>query len=122
MQTQSNMTIRIQRNRDFFRSLLQCTKKQRDKNIQLATKDNIDALSEAALNTLKGNVPLESGLKKKLKRHCSRIRQLAHKRVSRKRKKELLVQQGGFLPLLIPAVLTAVGSLAASAIGKAVGI
>jgi len=116
------MTARIHRNRDFFESLLNCTKKQRDKKVKAATKDNIDALSEAALNTLKGNVPLGSKLKTKLKRHCARIRNLAHKRISRRKKKVLLVQQGGFLPLLIPAVLTAIGSLAARAIGKAAGL
>ena len=97
-------------------------KKATRKSAQIGSKDNIDALAEGALNTLKGNVPLESTLKKKLKRHCAKIRQLAHKRISRKKKKELLVQHGGFLPLLIPAILTAVGSLAARAIGNAVGI
>jgi len=116
------MTHRIHRNRDFFQSLLKCTKKQRDKKIKAATKDNIDALSEAALNTLKGNVPLHSALKSKLKRHCTKIRNLAHKGISRKKKKLLLVQEGGFLPLLIPAVLTAIGSLAARAIGNAAGL
>jgi hypothetical protein len=94
----------------------------RKKLIRKASRDNIDALSEVALNTLLGNVPLKDEQKKKLKRHRTKIRQLAHRRTSTKKKKILLVQQGGFLPLLLAPLLSALGGLAGKAIGSAVGI
>ena len=89
--------------------------------IRKASKDNIDALSEVALNTLLGNVPLSNKHKQKLKRHKFSIRNLA-KKLSLKKKKEFLVQKGGFLPLLITPALSILGGLAANAISSLAGV
>jgi hypothetical protein len=112
----------VLRNRDFLQKLLTCKPKDSKKLIKGASKDNIDALSEVALNTLLGNVPLQEKQKKKLKRYHKKIRFLARKRTSARKKKKFLVQQGGFLPLLLTPILSTLGGLAAQARGSAVGI
>jgi|GEM_PF-7030264 len=110
------------RNKGFLNRVHKCKNKERKTLIKNASRDNIDALSEIALNTLLGNVPLKTEEKQKLKRHRDKIRKLAHRKTSTKKKKILLVQQGGFLPLLLTPILSALGGLAAKAIGSAIGI
>ncbi len=72
-----------------------------------------DALSEIAHNTIKGNVKLKKSQSKKLKRHVHTLKQfccIKNKKSLNKRKK-LLVQSGGFLPILIPTIASLIGSL-----------
>jgi hypothetical protein len=117
------MSDRIKRNLNFLKSLLHSKKKKLRKSIvKVASNDNIDALSEAALNTLRGNVPLTSEERRKLKPHSEKLRALAHKKTSIKKKKSLLIQEGGFLPLLLPPLLSAAGAITGRAIATAVGI
>lgn len=115
------MTKCIEENREFLKLLSQSKTHKRRKIITKATKGNINALSELALNTLLGNVPFDSTHKKKLKRHRFSIRHLA-KKISLKKKKEFLVQKGGFLPLLITPILSILGGLAANAISHISGL
>ena len=61
----------------------------------------MDTLSELALNLLIVVVPLEANHYNKLKRYAQKLRALAKKKGSMKRRKQLLVgQQRGFLPVL----------------------
>jgi len=118
------MSSTTERNASFFKTLL-CggkQKKSRQKIIRQASTDNIDALSEIALNLLKGNIPLNTKEKKKLKRHKDKIRKLGKRNVSTKKKKTLLVQEGGFLPLLLAPFLSAAGYIAGRAISTALDI
>ncbi len=72
-----------------------------------------DALSEIAHNTIKGNVKLKKSQSKKLKHHSNVLKQLCclkNKKNIQKRKK-LVVQSGGFLPILIPSIAALLGSL-----------
>lgn len=71
-------------------------------------------ICECALNTLRGNVRLSADQKKRLSKHRKTLRRLACDRGSWKSKKRLLVQRGGFLPLLLAPII---GSLVASLIG-----
>jgi len=116
------MSKGVKRNHQFLEKLHGCGRSERSKLIKAASNDNIDALSEIALNTLLGHIPLREEDKKKLKRNSDKIRKLAHRRISRTKKKILLVQQGGFLPLLLTPLLTALAGLAAKALGTAIGI
>lgn len=59
----------------------------------------IRALSECALNVLKGKVPMTSVRKRKMSKFAPDLRTLASKRGSVTKKKKVL-QTGGFLPLL----------------------
>jgi len=94
-------------------------KGKKKKNLLIkASKDNIDSISEIASNVLKGNLKLNELNKVKLRKHADVIRVLAAKRTPLKKRKEILIQRGGFLPLLIAPFLTAIGSIAASVIAR----
>ena len=62
------MPLRLDRNAHFLRLLFYSRLKK--KLIEHATKDQVDTLSELALNVLKGTIPLESRQFHKLKRHA----------------------------------------------------
>ena len=115
------MTRRILRNKTFLEDVGRSNAIRRKKLIRKATKDNIDALSEVALNTLLGNVPLSPQHKQKLRRHRFSIRNLA-KKISLKKKKEFLVQKGGFVPFLVAPALSILAGLAANALSHLVGL
>lgn len=80
--------------------------------IKTADKELIHCLCECAHNILKGNVPLSSDQKSKLKRHKRILRTLEDKQVSLNKKRSKL-QTGGFLPaLLAPLIGTVIAPLA----------
>lgn len=111
----------LKRNSEFLQSLLSKKGNKRKRLINKASMDQIDSLSEIALNIIKGKVNISPVHKKKLNRHKEKIRKLA-KKISLKARKRILVQRGGFLPLLITPILSLLGALAGKAISKAVGL
>ena len=78
--------------------------------MKVAPPDLIKALSECGLNVLKGNVKLNPAQKKKLCRYKNKLRALAIKKTSMKKRKEIL-QSGGFIGALLTPVLSVLGSL-----------
>lgn len=111
-----------QRNQTFLQQVLKSNPIKRKKLIKTSSIDNINALSEIALNTLKGNLKLTPLEIKKLKRHRKHIRKIAKRSISAKQKRNILIQKGGFLPLLLTPFLAAVGSIAGSAIAHSLGV
>lgn len=99
-----------------FLNLLADSKSEarRKKLIKLASKPDILAISELALNILKGNVPLTGKDLKRLSTIKGQLRKLASRKVEIETKKKVLtskkVLKGGFLPL-IPLALSALGGL-----------
>ena len=83
-------------------------KKRRD-IIRKCDNDLIYSLSECYHNVLKGNVPLTSAHKVKLRRHKHNLRKLSTKKTSIKARKKIL-QRGGFLGALITPMLSVLGS------------
>jgi len=71
------------------------------------------ALSEIAKNQIKGNIKLDKKQSKKLKRHSKLLKKLCLKKdkITLKKRKNLVVQSGGFLPLLLPTVALILGSI-----------
>jgi hypothetical protein len=69
------------------------------------------ALREIAKNTVRGAIKLSPSDIKKLKTHKGTIKSLSKKRLSANRKKKLISQSGGFLPILIPIVASLIGEL-----------
>jgi hypothetical protein len=63
------------------------------------------ALCEIAYSTVSKNISLDAAHKKKLKTYKSTIVELSCKHESRRKKQKLVVQSGGFLPILIPLAL-----------------
>ena len=85
--------------------------KRRKALLDVATKQEIDAISECLLNIVNGRVrisPTKIGKLKRIKKH---LKDLTNKRCSFKRRKQILKQEGGFLTSLLPVALTVLGSL-----------
>ena len=105
------------RNEHFLRLLASSKPSVKKKLIQHASRDQMDSLSELALKLLSGVIPLKANHYKKLKRHAQKLRTLAKKKGSVKRRKDLLVrnQRGGFLTvlagLLAPLALNLISKL-----------
>ncbi|KAJ8019439.1 hypothetical protein HOLleu_41037 [Holothuria leucospilota] len=95
----------------YLQVLAKGSPKQKQGIISGASKDLIHCLCEGAVNTLKGNVPLNRLQKKKLRKHRNTLRTLANRRVSIPSKRKLLLQRGGsFLAALLPPLIGVLGS------------
>ena len=88
---------RVVKNRKFLDALQQVEEKHRKKLIKGATNEQINTISEVALNILQGNIPLKEHHKKKLNKHKKSLRGLASKGVSVKKRKKILNQHGGMI-------------------------
>lgn len=71
-------------------------------------KGMFDALSETCLNVTEDNLQFSSGSKKKLRKYKQCILDLATRKAD---KKKLMVGSGVFLPLLIPAAISAISEI-----------
>jgi hypothetical protein len=104
---------RLHRNFKFLKKLKRADKKQRRKLLETAEKDSILCVCDCANNILKGNINLKPKEKKQLSRHKEVLRTLAKGKGTRniKKKRELLIQKGGFLPMLLAPILSVAGGL-----------
>lgn len=92
-----------------LKALLKVNPEQRLAILKTADKNLIKCLCGCALNLVKGNVPVTPILRRKLGKYKKSIRALAHRRGSWKAKKKVLLQRGGgFVPLLLGPILSAV--------------
>src|SRR4051812_17630852 len=90
----------------FARNVLSCAnKKQRNKYIKMASPEQVNALMECVRNACEGNIPFSEEEFKALKPFQKQFKKLISKRRSTQRQRKLLVQEGGFLPLLAGALL-----------------
>jgi hypothetical protein len=117
-----NKLAKILRQVDNLKFLSIAKPKHRSHAIDNASPDLINAICECVYNVLKMNLPLPAAQLEKLKRHKKTFCILSDKKVKIKDKKKLLKLRGGFLPFIIPAVLSLVASLAGKAIGTAAGL
>lgn len=89
--------------------------KPRERSALLAgvEDDIIKVLTEWIHNTLRGNVPLTRRQWKQLRKYKQILRSLSNRSVSLQEKRNLLVsrQRGGFLPILLPIIASAIGGL-----------
>lgn len=96
--------------------LSKSTPTQRKAIIKSASPDQIHSICEICHNILAGNVGVNVA---KVKKYKTAIRQIANKKIPIQKKKKILTNQmGGFLPLVIPAVLSALGGIVGKVIGK----
>ena len=96
-----------------YLSLLSKTKqkKKRDLLIDYASKQDIVAIQEIVYNLMYGSIPLTSSQKRTLSKYQQTLREIIRKSTSVKHKKQVLKQEGGFLPTLIPIALSVLSSL-----------
>ena len=71
--------------------------------------DILDCLTDCCYNILKGNIPLSVTQESKLKKHKKHLRHMVGKKISQKKKKEIL-QKGGFLPALLAPIIASVAA------------
>ncbi len=83
----------------------------RRKLLSTANNELIACICECCHNILKGNIKLSSKQRKLLCRHRNPIRALASRKLSLKKKRQLLVQKGGFLPAVLGPIIAAISGL-----------
>lgn len=108
---------RLKRNLPCLHLLSIASKNQRTALINNATRDQIRCICDCAQNFLDGNLPFTEQQINKLFRHRDTLHYLAkNKHTNGKEKRELIVQNGGFLPLLLTPILSLAGNLLADVI------
>ena len=92
----TTMAGRVKAQSPFLREVLQEANAARRKQLfRMADREQINAMSELVLNTLKGNVPISKDTKRRLKPHANTLRHLGRPRVSVKARRNILVNQSG---------------------------
>jgi len=90
------MKERLYRQKPFLKSVLQeANRHKRQQQLQYANADQINALSELVMNTLRGAVPLGKLTVRRLSPFRQALRMIASPRQSVKRRRQLLMQRGG---------------------------
>ena len=92
-------------------------KKYRKAVILHADKKLIQAICESVHNVLVGNINISEIERTKLKKFRKTLHKLLEKS-SLKTKKKILIQRGGFLQFLIPAVVSGLASIISSVISN----
>ena len=110
----SNMD-KLKLNLDTLNSFCNCTKKAKQpkysKIIDKGSEELITVLNDCVLNTLNGNINLSEEDKQKLKKHKRFLRKIINSKKS-STKRKILVQEGfGFLPLILPGAITLLTAL-----------
>lgn len=108
--------MKVKKHFNFLRALSAASPKQKKLLLKNASASEISAICEVCLNLLAGNFPVNI---QKLRKYKTAIRKVACRSTSVKNKKRILVNQsGGFLPMILPAVISALAGLAGRAIGS----
>lgn len=110
------MSQNLKANKEFLSFLQKASCKQRKEILKAATPTQLKALSECILNVCAGNVPLTPGQFLKLKKkRKSLFKFLKAKSI---KSKKLVVQTGGFLPVVLSVLTPVLTALAEQAIKK----
>ena len=109
---------RFLKNQNYLCLLSGCKNKLRRAIVSHSNRDQIYAICECVLNVSNGNIHLRGEDFNKLKKYKKLFRKLLDKKSGLKEKKNILIQQGGFLQFLIPAVVSGISSIVAAAISK----
>ena len=107
------MSRRVQKHAVQLKMLRDATPRLRKQIMHHCGKEILDCVCECVKNVLKGNVPLTSSQKQNLSRHRNKLRKLSLKKTSEKKKNEM-IQKGGFLCALITPILSILGGLLGS--------
>ena len=112
------MNKRFEKNRKLLEIVGECKKKLRNSIILNSDNDFILTIIECVLNIMNGNVNLNDENFKILKPYNKTFKKLIKKKISLNNKRKIIVQKGGFLQFLIPAIISADGSIASAIITK----
>ena len=112
------MSARLSRNWDLLKVLKSASPPQRKAILLTANDDLILAICEIVDNVLRGAVKLSPLQRNKLKQYKKVLRDTADHKISKKYKRKVIAQKGGFLPLILGPALALVAGLLGEAIGK----
>jgi hypothetical protein len=101
---------RLKRNLTFLDLLVKAKKPQRSALINTASNDQLQCICDCAVNILNENIPLTDSQYRKLSRVQKHIRYIANSKDQLDNKK-VVIQKGGFLPILLTPILSAAASL-----------
>jgi hypothetical protein len=104
-------------NKNFLQLLCSSNKKMQKSMIENATPEQIRSICEIIKNLLLGNVQLSDDQLKKIGRKRSILRQILKKKQSLKKRK-YLIQQGGFLAYLVPAIISGLATVLSKVLEK----
>ena len=110
----------IEKELDVFKYLISkyCTKENQKDVIKRAKGPLINKICECILNIINGKIKVSSEDYEKLKPYKHLFRKLLSKKTKIKEKKKLIIQKGGFLQILIPAIISGLATIISSAISK----
>jgi SAM-dependent MidA family methyltransferase len=105
------MAVRLKKHIDELKVLKKAKRKLRQNILEAADNQLIRCLCECCYNVLNGNVKLSQKQKKTLQKHKHHLRNLSAKKTSQKKRRAILVQNGGFLPALLAPILSVATTL-----------
>lgn len=98
------------------------SKKRRSIIFEKAGPCLVRILCECALNTLKGNITLGPKELKRLKKYGKPLVELVkNNKEPYNKARNCLEKTGGFLPVILPAIISAIGGVLGPVITKAIG-
>lgn len=103
-------------------NVLAKTKKKdvKSRMIKNMNANELKGIREVVKAVLNGEIPIPNNIKSKFKKHKHAMRQFVMSSTSNEKRKNILKQKGGFIPL-IPIAAKVLAPVAASIIGPAVG-
>ena len=104
------MTLSQQQLRD-LKLIQNCPASLRKHLLKKLPLRSVKGICECSLNVLNGNLPISSQQKKKLRKYKVTLRKIANRKESLPKKKKIIIQEGGFLNILIPAAISAISTL-----------
>jgi hypothetical protein len=108
---------RIKKHQNELLFLSKCKKNIRSEVVNKGSRDLIASICEIVDNLLNNKIKLSPEQFEKLKPYRASFRKLVSKTTLDKKKK-IISQKGGFLEFIIPAVITALGSIISNAISS----
>lgn len=113
--TQKNSISNIEKQKHILCTLSKCKPKMRKAILISADKELITAICESIFNMLNSNLDINRETLTKLKPFKKTFRKLVSKSTLANKKK-ILIQKGGFLEFLVPAVISGISSIVSSII------
>ena len=107
---------RLVKNKEFLVLLSKCKPKLRKALVSGSDKEALYAILECVLNVCNGNVHINSDDFMKLKPYNRTFKKLIDKKIDIGQKRKIIIQKGGFLQVLIPAIISGLASIISSAI------
>ena len=105
---------------DIFKYIISknCTKLNQKDLLKRAKGPFIIKICECILNKTQGRIKISDSDREKLKPYKNVFRKLTKKDTKIKEKKKLIIQKGGFLQILIPAIISGLASIISAVISK----